>query len=195
MGVNAVIFDLDGTITQPYLDFNQIRREMGMPADAGPILEAMEHMSERQHRAAEEILCRCEAEAAEASVLNDGARRALDWIAEAGIPLAVLTRNSRVSVETVLAKHGLRFDRIHTREDGAIKPSPEPVSAICRALGVAPAETWMVGDYLFDVQSGNAAGATTVLLWPGPDLPEWHDQADHVVGHLTELIDLLEASR
>ena len=166
-----------------------------MPPDAGPILEAMAHMSEPERRAAEEILCRREAEAAQASVLNDGVEQTLNWIDEAGMLSAVLTRNSRVSVETVLAKHGLRFDLIRTREDGTIKPSPKPVLAICRTLGVAPAETWMVGDYLFDVQSGNAAGAKTVLLWPRPDLPEWHGQADHVVGNLTELIPLLEASR
>jgi FMN phosphatase YigB (HAD superfamily) len=30
MHVKAVIFDLDGTITQPCLDFSLIRREMGM---------------------------------------------------------------------------------------------------------------------------------------------------------------------
>jgi len=194
MPVKAVIFDMDGTITEPFLDFGWIREQMGMSQDAGPILEAMEHMTPEERCAAEEILHRCEAEAAEASTLNDGAREAIKWIAGAGILLAVLTRNSRVSADTVLTKHGLRFDLIRTREDGAIKPSPEPVQVICRALAVEPAHAWIVGDYLFDLQSGNAAGATTVLLWPDAKLPEWHDQADHVVRRLTELIPLLEAS-
>jgi len=195
MARQAVIFDMDGTIVETYLDFDGIRREIGMGPDAGPILEAMERMSEAERRAAEEILHRREAEAAQASRLNDGARELLDWLAAVGIPSAVLTRNSRVSVDTVLAMHGLRFDLIRTREDGAVKPSAEPVLAILRTLAVEPADTWMVGDYLFDMQSGNAAGTQTILFRPSPELPEWHDQADHVVRSLTEVIPLLEGAR
>ena len=48
MLVKAVIFDLDGTITQPCLDFSLIRREMGMQDNPEPILEAMEGMPEAQ---------------------------------------------------------------------------------------------------------------------------------------------------
>lgn len=194
MVTRAVIFDMDGTITEPYLDFGWIREQIGMPRDAGPILEAMERMTDDERRRAEAVLHRCEAEAAEASLLNDGVHEVVSGLKGRGILTAVLTRNSRVSAETVLNKHGLRFDLVRTREDGAIKPSPEPVLAICRTLGVSPAEAWVVGDYLFDVQSGRAAGARTVLFWPGPELPEWHDQADHVIAGLTELIPLIEVS-
>ena len=45
MKIKAVIFDLDGTITKPYLDFDKIRQEMGLAADAGPLLEIMEKMN------------------------------------------------------------------------------------------------------------------------------------------------------
>ncbi len=190
----AIIFDMDGTITEPYLDFGWIRERIGMKADDGPILEAMERMSAADRARAEEVLIACEAEAAEASLLNPGVTDLLDWLTGNRFRTAVLTRNSRVSVETVLAKHRLRFDLVRTREDGAIKPSPEPVLAICRALEVEPSRAWMVGDYLFDVQSGGAAGAKTVLLWTRPDLPEWHGEADHVIRELKELIPLLEAS-
>jgi HAD superfamily hydrolase (TIGR01509 family) len=194
MDVRAVIFDMDGTITEPCLDFDTIREQIGMARDAGPILEAMEKMTRDERRRAEDILHRCEARAAEASVLNDGVHEVLDWLGRAKILTAVLTRNSRVSAETVTAKHDLRFDHVRTRQDGAIKPSPDPVLAICDALGVDPADTWMVGDYLFDVQSGRAAGTRTALLWQQPELPDWSDQADHVIRQLTDLIPLLEAS-
>lgn len=194
MDVRAVIFDMDGTITEPCLDFDTIREQMGMSRDAGPILEAMEKMTPDERRRAEDILHRCEAQAAEASALNDGVHEVLDWLGQAKILTAVLTRNSRVSAETVTAKHGLRFDHVRTREDGAIKPSPDPVLAICEALEVDPTDTWMVGDYLFDVQSGRAAGTQTALLWQQPELPDWSDQADHVIRQLTDLIPLLEAS-
>ncbi len=90
------------------------------------------------------------------------------------------------------AKHGLEFDAVRTREDGAVKPSPEPVRAICEALGVRPEETWTVGDYLFDILAGKEAGATTVLMVGDRRPPEYADQADHVIRHLDELLALIE---
>ena len=43
MPIRAVIFDLDGTITQPFFDFDAIREEMGLNKDSGPVLEQMEN--------------------------------------------------------------------------------------------------------------------------------------------------------
>ena len=40
----AVIFDLDGTLTIPLLDFNRIRQEIGI-SDGFPILEALATMA------------------------------------------------------------------------------------------------------------------------------------------------------
>lgn len=50
MTIKTVIFDLDGTITVPFFDFDAIREEMGLSKDTGPILEAMEKMSPDQRR-------------------------------------------------------------------------------------------------------------------------------------------------
>ena len=52
MSIKAVIFDLDGTITQSLLDFDAIREEMGLGKNSGPVWEAMEKMTPQQrHRA------------------------------------------------------------------------------------------------------------------------------------------------
>ncbi|MHC4284671.1 MAG: hypothetical protein ACYSWZ_17120, partial [Planctomycetota bacterium] len=56
MSIKAVIFDLDGTITQPYFDFDVIREEMGLDRDSGPVLESMQKMTKQQRRRVEEIL-------------------------------------------------------------------------------------------------------------------------------------------
>jgi len=37
--IEAIIFDMDGTLTVPVLDFDRIRSEIGLPA--GPILESL----------------------------------------------------------------------------------------------------------------------------------------------------------
>ena len=53
MPIRAVVFDLDGTITRPYFDFDAIRKEIGMGENGGPVLEAMEKMSPDERRRAE----------------------------------------------------------------------------------------------------------------------------------------------
>ena len=191
--VEALIFDLDGTLTRPVLDFDAIRTELGLPA--GPLLERMEAMSAEQRRRAEQVLHRHEADAARDSELHDGASRALRALHDRGLRLAILTRNSRRSVQTVLERHGLTglFEVAYTREDGPAKPSPQPVLEICRRLGVAAGRTWVVGDYLFDIQAGRAAGAgTTVLMVGDKEPPEYADQADHVIRRLDQLLELLD---
>ena len=185
----VLIFDMDGTITRPFFDFDGIRAELNITG--GTILEALETMPPDQRQRAWAILEEHERVAARESELHDGVMEVLDYLQERGIRTAVATRNSRRSVDTVLQKHALRFDLLHSREDGPVKPSPEPVRAICRQFGVQPLESWIIGDYLYDIQSGNAAGAVTVLKLNDDDLPEYAPQATHRVRHMIELIDLL----
>ncbi len=192
---SVVIFDLDGTITRPCLDFDVIRREIGLPTEPRtPVLEAMENMDAAQRARAEAILHRYEEEAAQASELQDGACEVVELLRLCLIPLGLLTRNSRYCAELVTVLHGLQFDHIYTREDGPAKPSPEPVYALCRQLGANPATSWLIGDYLFDIQAGNAAGATTVLMIGDKTPPDYADQADHVIRKLTELPRLMKLS-
>jgi len=173
-------------------DFNVIRREIGLPTEPRtPVLEAMEKMTPAQRRRAEAILLHHEREAALASEVWDDTLEVLAAVRESGRRVGLITRNSRRSADTVIAKHGLQVDLVRTREDGVFKPSPEPVLAMCRQLNVKPEAAWMVGDYLFDIQSGNAAGTTTVLMIGDADPPDYADRADHVIRRLRELLGLL----
>lgn len=185
----AVIFDLDGTLTRPYLNFDAIRAEIGIAS--GPILEALDTMSREDRRAAEVIVERHEWEAARNSALYDGARELLLECRRREHATAILTRNARTIVDLVLSKHDLSVDAIRTREDGAIKPSPEPVLSICRELAVDPKASWMVGDFLFDILSGKSAGARTVLMIGDDAPPDYAPQADFVIRKLSELSAIL----
>jgi HAD superfamily hydrolase (TIGR01509 family) len=185
----AIIFDLDGTLTVPVLDFDGIRAELGI--ESGPILEAMERMDDKQRALAEAVLERHEAEAARGSVLQDGAADTLAALQNRGYRLAVLTRNARRWTRFVLSKHGLTVNALRCREDGAIKPSAEPIRALCAELDCLPEESWMIGDHFFDISSGRAAGCTTVLLVNREPTPEYASEADHVIHRLPELLDLL----
>ncbi len=192
---SIVIFDMDGTLTRANLDFDLIRREMGL----GPhptILEALAEMSPEDRARAEAILDRHEAQAAATCELQTGAAETVRDIRTRGIPVVLMTRNSRKSVEVFQQRHGLAFDLIWTREDGPMKPSPEPVRLICRQFGIDAAGAWVVGDYHYDVICGAGAGATTVLLIEdGRSRPDWADEADFVIDDLHELPGLMGLGR
>ncbi|MFQ5491133.1 MAG: HAD family hydrolase [Phycisphaerae bacterium] len=185
----AVIFDLDGTLTVPNLDFDDIRRELGL--DRVPVLEAMAKMDAEHRAQAAAVLERHEKRAAHESQLQEGARETLAALRGWGIKTAILTRNARRWVDVVLAKHGLAVDAIRTRDNGAIKPSAEPVLSLCRELKCEPAVSWMVGDYLFDIESGRSAGCRTALLVGAGAKPDFADRADYVLGGLRELLALV----
>lgn len=165
MRPSAVLFDMDGTLTRPMLDFAAIRAEMGIGEQ--PILEALEKMPPRRRRAALAILLRHERHAAEKSTLNPGCARLLRWLQSRNIPLAVITRNSRRSAHIVLSQHGLKIDALVTRDDGVIKPQAAPLLLACRRLKAAASEAWMVGDGQYDVEAGLAAGMKTVWISHG----------------------------
>ena len=189
---SVVIFDLDGTLTLPCLDFDAVRREIGLPTHPStPVLEALAAMAPDARAAAEAILHRHEERAARASELQEGALEVIATLRGQGIPVALLTRNTRRNVQTVRLRHGLEVDCIYTREDGPVKPAPDAVLAICQRFHTSPRSAWVVGDYLFDIQAGNAAGATTVLMIGDSTVPEFADQAHHVIRRLPELLTLL----
>jgi phosphoglycolate phosphatase-like HAD superfamily hydrolase len=59
---------------------------------------------------------------------------------------------------------------------------------------VRPQEVLMVGDYVYDVQAGRAAGACTVLL-RNSKVPERPPEADYVIDDLRKLLAVVDESR
>ena len=192
MSIKAVIFDLDGTITQPYFDFDAIREEMGLERDSGPVLESMGKMAPQQRQRAEEILHFHEQRAVTESALNAGARETLAALREAGIGIGILTRNRRSNALAIAQKHNLKFDVVVDREDGPVKPDAFGVLQICRQFGVEPQETLMVGDYLFDLLCAKAAGAVAVLLANSKGAAEYAAHADFTIENINEILQIIE---
>jgi HAD superfamily hydrolase (TIGR01549 family) len=160
-----MLLDMDGTVTRPMLDFPRLKAEMGIGQQ--PILEALADMEPQRQAHAHAILLRHEDEAAAQSTLNDGCLRLLSLLKQQKVGTALITRNSRSSARTVLARHGLSFDLVITREDGPYKPDPRPLWRACEALGAEPGQTWMVGDGQYDVEAAAAAGIGSIWLSHG----------------------------
>ena len=191
MSIKAVIFDLDGTITQPFFDFDAIREQMGLAKDSGPVLESMRKMSPERRKEAERILHCHESRAVSESKLNAGARETLDALRRAGIPIGILTRNKRSNAMAVAEKHNLQFDAVVDREDGPAKPDAFGVLEICQQFGVRPREALVVGDYLYDLLCAKAAGAVPVLL-ANSNNTKFAEHADFTIERIDQILEIIE---
>jgi len=189
MKVTGILFDMDGTITRPFLNFDRIRQEMG--GIKGPILEAMAKMTPERRGQVEAILRGHEERAADQSELNPGVRELLSDLAQQGRSVGLITRNCRASVEKVCRKHAIAFEGIVTRENGPVKPDPFGFLLACRRMGVAPDQSIMVGDYLFDLICGRRGGGKAVLLCNGKSYQDYLPEADFAIGHLNELPQII----
>lgn len=197
MAYQLVIFDMDGTLTEELLNFAAIRADIGLPPDL-PILEQISHLAPDARARAEAILERHEMMAAAACRLHDGAVEVLETLGQRGVKTALLTRNSARCAQTVLGRHAIagHLSYVATREDPPFKPHPDSILNITRRLGIAPAQTLMVGDYLYDLQAAAAAGVDSALLWVrSGTLPAFAVQATYVLKSLRDLLPLVRADQ
>ena len=193
MKVKGVIFDMDGTITAPDFDFEKIKDEAGI----GDIdmLDYLRGVTGAEYERVHAVLTKFEDAGATNAKLNRGARKLLSFLARRKMPIALLTRNTRRSVDNVCRKLNLKFDITVTREDGPHKPAPEPIWEITRRWGVNAGEVLMVGDYKWDVLCAKNAGAPCALLINGSGQPEWAKDADFIITRLAEVIEIIEGKK
>jgi HAD superfamily hydrolase (TIGR01509 family) len=166
MPIRGVIFDLDGTLVDSQLDFDLMRREMGISGRV-PLLEAIEQMPPAAARRCWAILAEHEERGAQRATLMEGMREFLQALVSRGLARAVFTRNSRAQTLSTLSRLALDFDPIICREDGPVKPHPGAIWKICETWGFRPNECVMIGDYRFDIEAGRRAGTLTVLFTGG----------------------------
>ncbi len=186
--IDAILFDMDGTLIAPLLDFASIRAELGIDPAEG-ILEAIDQRPPAQAAVDHRRLMEIELAAAREATLLDGAAELMDHCRANSIPTALLTRNSREAADIVMAKFPvLRFDFVRCREDGLIKPEPDGVLAAAEALGVLPERLLCVGDFKYDILAARAAGAPSVLITTSPNWNKFSHLATATIHSLRELI-------
>ena len=184
MNYKGLIFDMDGTLTVPAIDFISVRRELGiLEGDLVPIIEAW---PAARREWAWQLIERYEDEVRSKTKLQAGVHTALVKFHQAGIKLGILTRNSQLGVDALLEILDIEFDAILTRDHTHIKPAPEPVWEIAKSWNMAAEETLVIGDYIHDIECGNAAGAKT-CFFANPGLASYADLADFTVSSFAEL--------
>ncbi|TEU18478.1 MAG: HAD-IIIA family hydrolase [Anaerolineales bacterium] len=187
--IEAVLFDLDGTLVHLTIDFGRMRAEVkallpqyGLSMEGRSTLYILELIEDavRELKAQDEERARAfrrEAEAAIVAIELEAADEAqvypevpelLRRLRERGIRVAIVTRNCRAAVDRILAENPLVYDVLLTRDEvAAVKPDPEHLLTALRLVGVEPQRTLMVGDHPMDVQVGRAVGARAAAVLTG----------------------------
>jgi phosphoglycolate phosphatase len=216
--IRAVAIDLDGTLVDTLNDFvvaiNAMLHDVGLEPLESALIEhsvgkgAEALVTETLKAAGGDASLRA---AAWASYLQHyervnglhsevyaGVEEGLRLLAARGLALAVLTNKRADFARQLLAVKGLDgyFKVIHGGDSFASK-KPDPLSLIetCRALGVEPAQTVMVGDSITDATAARAAGCPVVLLGYGYNhgKPIRTVDADAYLDRLDDLDRLLTA--
>lgn len=188
--MEAVLFDMDGTLTRPILDFTRIKDALGCPQNE-PILEWLEAQPVPQQERLHAILIDHEVKSAHQAVAADGACEVVEWLKSKGYKLGIVTRNCLPAVAVTLKRCKLDIAELWTREDLPRKPSGRAVAGLCRKMGVSPSRSLVVGDFKFDMDAAREAGAGAVLLVHNRHVPDWADAADVVIHDLRALKGLL----
>ncbi|OZG73356.1 phosphatase [Hahella sp. CCB-MM4] len=184
--VHGVIFDLDGTLVDSKLNFDQLRKDLGFPEKV-PVLEHISGIPDHERRRqCLDIVHRFELEGARLATWIPGARELLQLLNELQIPTGILTRNMREAVELTMDKLEINVDIVLTREDFPPKPDPEALLHIAKNWRLAPSQCVYVGDFLFDIQAARNAGMRSWFYAP-ENPPTYASDADRVFTHFEEL--------
>ncbi|NKB38345.1 MAG: HAD hydrolase-like protein [Gammaproteobacteria bacterium] len=180
---------MDGTLTKSVHDFAYIRSELGLEPDV-PILEALNAMPVKQAAPLWQRLNEIESHFAAKATIMDGSRSLLEKLASRGARLGIFTRNVMpVVIETLKAceiDHLFSLEHIVDRDVATPKPSPEGIHYLLDLWQADAEDTVMVGDYLYDLQSGKSAGVTTIHHAGGGD-QTWPEYTDIYIRHFSEI--------
>lgn len=180
---------MDGTLTLAVHDFDAIRKELGLP-EGKPILEQIALYPKMEARRLHQQLDMIELNVAAQSKPANGAARILESLAAKGHQLGILTRNNMINIYATLEAAGLngffKDDHLISRNCAPPKPDPTGIHRLLNAWGGTPEESVMVGDHLFDIDTGRAAGSATIYVDPTGKF-EHRDKADCCIRSLDEL--------
>ncbi|MFZ1341890.1 HAD family hydrolase [Thiothrix eikelboomii] len=184
------IFDMDGTLTLAQHDFQAMRMALGLPENQ-TILESLAALPSTQAAPLYARLQAMELEIAQTAQAAIGAEPLLQALTAQGIQIGLLTRNSALNTQVTLQAAGLAqyfaaADLI-SRDCAPPKPHPAGIQRLLAQWQAQPDEAVMVGDFVYDLQAGRAAGTATVYLDPSAQFPD-RAYADWCVQSLVELL-------
>lgn len=182
--IEAVLFDLDGTLLDSALDFHFVINQMLEQRDRPSLsLECLKHHVSNGARAMvsyafgmdntdpqfeplkAEFLQKYLQHLNVKSVLYPGIGQVLDFLQSHCIPWGVVTNKPELYTELIM-----HHQQLHDRAAVVIcpdhvlntKPDPEPLFLACQKMSVQAHNCCYIGDHIRDIEAGNSAGMTTI---------------------------------
>ncbi|KAM3708404.1 hypothetical protein ACB098_02G095700 [Castanea mollissima] len=189
--LKGVVFDMDGTLTVPVIDFvamykavlgdDEYRRIKAESPSGIDILHHIESWSPEKQQMAYETITDYERRGLDRLQIMPGAAELCELLNAKKIRRGLITRNVKAAVDLFHQRFGvywkgllkkkekekkkMTFCPALSREFRPYKPDPAPLLHICSGWEVLPNEVMMIGDSLKDdVACGKRAGAFTCLL-------------------------------
>ncbi len=216
MPIEAVIFDLDGTLANFNLDYKTLRAEVrsylirkGVPTSLVDVNESIFEMLKKaelflknNNKSAtkfEDVLSHAlaiaekyEMEAASTTNLQVGANETLKELKRMNLKIGLCTTSSDKAVNYIIKRFKIQdfFQVVVTRNNVKyVKPSTEQFELALKTLNVAPIDTVIVGDNIVDMQSTKELKAVAVGFPTGVSSLEQlkNNGANYII---TSLIDL-----
>ncbi|KAH9322141.1 hypothetical protein KI387_016780, partial [Taxus chinensis] len=156
--VRGVVFDMDGTLTVPVIDFALMKRTvLGLDLGHHPhhinidILQEIEQWTADRQQKAYSIITDFERRAHDRLQIMPGALELCELLDSRQIRRGLITRNIKASVDLFHLRFGMKeFCPALSREFRPYKPNPAPLLHICTTWAVSPSEVMMVGDSVND---------------------------------------------
>ena len=218
-GIEAVLFDLDGTLMESAYDLtaalNQLLTEHQRPLILQRDLESILSLGSAEHIKlgfsiavdhpdnpplkerfldlyGERLIHQC------TTPLYKGIDALLKRLKEKQIPWGIVTNKYRRFAKTLIQHHQLdqQCQVLVTPEDVSKgKPSPEALLKACKTLQCSPTGCLYIGDHKRDIIAGKRASMTTIAAAYGyldrADNPELWD-ADFIAQHPKDILTYLE---
>lgn len=196
--VKGFIFDMDGTLTVPVIDFHEMRKRCGVMT--GDVLDTVASWPAEKQLVANQAIREVEQEALQHMELMPGLLDLCSFLEAQGLPRGLVTRNVDSSVKYFHDNHFSLspFWPALSREFKPYKPNPGALLHICQHWGIPPEQAIMVGDSAKDdVVAGNRAGMDTILIdtlhnYTDRSALEGELKPSHVVTSLAEIPKLLQ---
>jgi HAD superfamily hydrolase (TIGR01549 family) len=221
MPIEAVIFDLDGTLATFNLNYKSLRADARsillhatVPASVVSINESIFEMLKKTEiffknqgksaaafkKVKDEVLAlaeKYEYEAASSTSLILGVEETLKNLRAMGVKIGLCTISSGKSVDFILKRFKIAdyFGVVVSRDDVKdVKPNPEQFELALKKLGASSDVALFVGDSVVDMQSAKEIKAVAVGFASGVSTPEqlMSNGADYLITSLNDLPVLIE---
>ncbi|HWT76445.1 MAG TPA: HAD family phosphatase [Mobilitalea sp.] len=211
--IDAVIFDLDGTLVDSMwmwesIDIEYLQRfGIDLPEDLQRMVEGMSfsetalYFKERFDLpdGVEQIKDDWNQMAWDKYLnevpLKEGVKELLHYLKETNIPAGIATSNSKELVELVVERHGMKdyFTSIRTScEVAKGKPSPDIYLLVAKDLGVEPSRCLVFEDVLHGVMAGKNANMKVCAVYDKYSERDQEDKirmADYYVDSIRQVLE------